>query len=43
MNFIIKQMSNNDETIIKTDNEDEIEIKIEEANDKKKKAIMKII
>ena len=38
MNFIISQMSNNDETVIKTDNEEEIEIKIEETDEKSNKA-----
>ena len=37
MNFIISQMSNNDETVIKTDNEEEIEIKIEETDEKSNK------
>ena len=37
MNFIISQMSNNDETVVKTDNEEEIEIKIEETDDKNNK------
>ena len=37
MNFIISQMSNNDETVIKTDNEEEVEIKIEETNEKSNK------
>ena len=34
MNFTFKQMSSNDETIIKTDNEEEVEIKIKEADEK---------
>ena len=38
MNFIISQMSNNDETVVKTDNEEEIEIKIEETDEKSNKA-----
>ena len=38
MNFNINQMSNNDETVIKTDNEEEIEIKIEETDEKSNKA-----
>lgn len=37
MNFIISQMSNNDETVVKTDNEEEIEIEIKEADDKNNK------
>ena len=37
MNFIISQMSNNDETVIKTDNEEEVEIEIKEADDKNNK------
>lgn len=37
MNFIISQMSNNDETVVKTDNEKEIEIKIKETDEKSNK------
>ena len=38
MNFIISQMSkNNDETVDKTDNEEEIEFKIEETDEKSNK------